>query len=94
MLKNQLSKGNNGLVKTKYITFGPGVRVLIDGDGPGPRFVVTGDPSVMFLVAYCVGEDVELSLIHIWTLKSMVRLLLPPIGIGRRKTHELLSPIS
>ena len=22
MLKNQLSKGNNGLVKTKYITFG------------------------------------------------------------------------
>ena len=37
----------------------PGVRVLIDGDGPGPRFVVTGDPSVMFLVAYCVGEDVE-----------------------------------
>ncbi len=22
MLKNQLSKGNNGLLKTKYITFG------------------------------------------------------------------------
>ena len=28
MLKNQLSKGNNGLVKTKYVTFG------IEADNP------------------------------------------------------------